>query len=145
MAKSGGYAEGESWKTGSSLKRANQAALVEWLLTPPKEREFRTRREFADHLGVTTQTLRNYERDTFVVNTLATRRRNVFKVEKVDKVIDALYEKAVDPDGGASSVTAARTLLDWAERQTAEMNAESMRELSDDELKAMLVEMFDKL
>lgn len=141
----GGYAEGESWKTGSSVKRANMEAFVEWLLTPVVEREYPTRVAFAEFLGVTTQTLRNYERDLFVVNSLANRRKSAFKVERADKVVDALYAKALDPDGGGPSVTAARTLLDWMEKQTTEMNVEAMRDLSDAELKQMLVEMFDKL
>lgn len=139
------YAEGESWKTGAASKRRNMEVFAEWLLTPESEREPSTRNELAELLEVTTQTLRNYEKEPFVVNTLQSRRRGAFKVAKVDNVIEALYRRAIDPDSGASGVTAAKTLLDWADKQTAELNAEALRDMSDEEMKAMLIEIYDKL
>lgn len=139
------YGPAESWKTGAASKRRNMEVFAEWLLTPESERDPKTRNELADLLEVTTQTLRNYEKEPFVVNTLQSRRRGAFKVAKVDKVIEALYQRAIDPDSGASGVTAAKTLLDWADKQTAELNAEALRDLSDEEMKAMLIEIYDKL
>ena len=141
----GGYAEGESWQTGSSIKRANMEVFVEWLLTPQSERDPQTRKDLAAMLEVTTQTLRNYEQEPWVVAQLASRRRKAFNVARVDRVIEALYDRAVDPDAGASGVSAAKILLDWTEKQTAEVSAEALRELSNEEIKGMLVEYFDKL
>lgn len=140
----GGYGKGESWKTGSSLKQANMELFVEWLLTPEAEREPRTRGEFADRLGVTTQTLRNYEKEAFVVNQLQSRRRSAFKVAKVDDVIQALYQRATDPES-SGGVQAAKILLDWADKQTTEMNAEQLASLSDAELKQMLIAAYDRI
>ena len=141
----GGYGEGESWQTGSSVKQGNMELFVEWLLLPESKREPRTRNEFADRLGVTTQTLRNYEKESFVVNALASRRRQAFKVADLDNVIRTLVGRATDPDAGAAGNTAAKILLDWADTQTAEMNAEQLREMSDAELKQMLIQAYDRI
>lgn len=117
---------------------------MEWLLTPPREREPATKQEFADLVGVTTQTLRNDEKEPFVINQLQTRRKRVFQVSKLDDVIATLVTQATDAEN-PRSVAASKLLLDWMEKQTGEMNADAVRELSDAELKQMLVEMFDKL
>lgn len=139
------YGEGESWKTGSSIKQANMEAFVEWLLTPEVEREHRTRSDFAEWLGVTTQTLRNYERDAFVIAQLDKRRRAALKASKVDDILATLVRRATDDDAGAAGNAAAKIVLDYVEKQTAEVNAEAMREMSDDELKQFIVAMYDRL
>lgn len=126
------------------MKRANMAAYVEWLVTPSSERDPSTKQAFAELLGVTTQTLRNYEKEPWTVNALQTRRKRAFQVAKVDDVVATLVATATDVDN-PRSVSAAKLLLDWMEKQTGEMNADAMRDLSDAELKQMLIEMFDKL
>ena len=141
------YGPGESFKTGSQQKRDNMVLFVEWLLAPAGEREPALRRDFAEVLGVTTQTLRNYERDAFTINTLQARRREVFKVAEVDEVIRGLVYRAKDVTGTFPSPAnaAAKILLDWAEKQNVELNADAVRDMSDDELKAMIIQMYDQL
>ena len=145
MVKKSGYDEGESWQTGSSIKRANMELLVEWLLTPREVREPKTKTALAEQLGVTTQTLRNYEKDLFVVKELQRRRRDVFKVEHVGDIVATLVVRATDPDAGASGNQAAKILLDWGDKQTQDMNAAALRDLSDAELKGMLADMYERL
>ena len=139
------FADGESWKTGSDETRENKAVYLEWLLTPPAVREPRTKAALADRLGRTTQTLRNYEKDPQFQAELAQRRRNVVKVDDVGNIIATLVARATDAEAGAAGNAAAKIVLDWAEKQTSEMNAEALRALSDDEVKAMLVAMYNDL
>lgn len=145
MVKKSGYGDGENWKTGSSIKQANMELFAEWLLQPRSERDPATRNELAGQLGVTPQTLRNYEKEPFVINTLSARRRQSFKVSQLDEVLATLVRRATDPDAGAAGNTAAKILLDWSNEQTAEMNAEQLAELSDSDLKQMLIAAYDRI
>ena len=141
----GGYAAGESWQTGSSLKQANMQVFVDWLLVPAELREPRTRQGLADMLGVTTQTLRNYEREPFVSKTLMKARRDAVKVSRVGDIIDTLVRRATDDEAGAAGNTAAKIVLEWVDKQTSDLSAEALRELPDAELKRMLADMYNRL
>lgn len=105
----------ESWKTGSQEKRDNMAEYVAWLLTPESDREPKTKTAFAEQLGVTLQTLRNYNREPFVQRELAEKARAVARVDKLPDVIQALYLQASDIEN-SRSVQAAKVLLDWMQR-----------------------------
>jgi hypothetical protein len=91
------------------------ALYVEYLLTPTEQRQPRTKREFAESLGITTATLSNYGREPYVQRELAERARAVARVDLLPDVIDALYAQARDPEN-SRSVQAAKTLIDWLDR-----------------------------
>lgn len=135
---------GESWKTGSEAKRQRQAAYIEWLLTPEAERTIRTKQELADEMGVSTQTLRNYAADPFVQSELARRSRSLARVERVQPVLDSLYEQATDP-GNPRSVSAAKTLLDWIDKALDHQEATDVGSMSDEELYELLKAVETKL
>jgi hypothetical protein len=125
--------EGESWVTGSAAKQRRLEVYLEWLLTPKAERRPSTKRELAEVLGVTTQTLRNYAKDPWLQRELLTRQRTVFRVEKVGPVLDSLYAQATDPEN-RQSVSAARTLLEWINKSVEPSLPTDMASMSDEEL-----------
>lgn len=137
-----GYVEGESYKTGSQLKRERMAIYVDWLLTPESEREPRLKKDLADILSVTPATLRNYDREPFVQRELAEKARAAFKLVRLPEIIDHLSRIALGEQGRypgkespSAAVSAARTLLDWAER-TADIREEklNLEDLTEQEL-----------
>lgn len=87
--------EGESPMTGSEAKRERMATFLEWLLTPEAEREPRTKRDLAAHLGISETTLYSYTREPSFQKRLASERARLRKVEKAEDVLSALYERAM--------------------------------------------------
>jgi hypothetical protein len=139
------YGNGESWKTGSSLKRERQEAYIEWLLTPKAERQPRTKQDLAEMLGVTPMTLRNYTRDPFFQQELSKRGKAINKVERASDVLDALYRRAIDVDEGAPAVTAAKVWLEYTDKAVADMAAADLEEMPKDELLALIEKVYDKV
>lgn len=127
------FRDGESWKTGSSLKRERMELYLEWLLTPPSRRQPKTKADFAASLGVDRSTLYKYERDPVFQREYQRLSRGLFKVEKAEKVIDTLFQIATDPDN-RNAVSAARTLLEWMDKGTESEQGIDLSEMSEDEL-----------
>lgn len=126
------YAPGESYKTGSSLKRERMEAFMEWLLTPEGARKPRTKTRFAESIDVTLQTLANYEKDRWFQREYGKRSRGLFTVVRASKVVDNLFTIATDKEH-KNAVTAARLLLEWASKGEVEASADAST-LTDDEL-----------
>lgn len=137
----------ESWKTGSTEMEERQEAYIEWLLTPPTERIPPTKAEFADVVGVTTQTLRNYARDPKVQKALRDRGRAINKVERASDVLDALFKRATGSVEGletpASAVTAAKVWLDWVDRRTDDDSTVDLDNMTREEMLALLEKAYD--
>lgn len=133
--------DGESFKTGSSATRDRQDLYIEWLLTPAKERSPKTKGEFADTLGVSTSTLRNYAKDPRVQSELVKRGRAINRVERASDVLDALYRKATSV-GDRQAVSAAKVWLDWTDKQVNEGDGD-LEDLTDQELMDKLAEMYE--
>jgi hypothetical protein len=131
------YNEGESWKTGSSPKRQRMEAYLEWAITPSQLREPRLKKELAESLGITVQTLANYDRDIWFQAQVAKRSRGLFKATSATDVISTLVSIATDKEH-KNAVAAARLLLDWAERGVDEHSDASFGDLSTEELQAKL-------
>jgi hypothetical protein len=110
--------EGASWKTGSEGKRERMVVYIEWLMTPVVDRDPPSKQKLADALGVTTQTLRNYEKDPFLQRRLRDEVRAVARVDKIPEILNRLYEQATDPQ--RPSTQAAKVYLDYVERQVTE-------------------------
>lgn len=151
------FAEGESFKTGSSTKERRLEAFVDWLLTPEEERKPRTKREWAEHWGVGAQTVRNDQREPYVQRELAKRAREVARVDLLPAVIQNLYRMAsggtADLGGGdsgaatpaAAQVSAAKTLLDWMERTAPIREGHiNYRELSGEQLTELALAFLDE-
>lgn len=118
-----GWDEGESLKTGSERKRKRVEIYVAWLLTPAQEREPKTKAELAELLNVTTQTLRNYEKEPSFQRQMSEEARNAFRVAGLPEVIQHLSSIATGNQGKygekaspSAAVSAGKTLLDWLEK-----------------------------
>lgn len=137
------YADGESWKTGSSEKQSNMEKYLGWLLTPRDSREPPSKAKFATHIGVTTQTLRNYERERWFQAELDRRARGLFKAARMQDVIDNMYQIATS-DSHKNAVSAARLLVDWSSRHTQDEKTDSMSDLSLEELLVRVQDLVDQ-
>jgi DNA-binding XRE family transcriptional regulator len=96
-----------------------QAAYMAWLLLPKDERVPQTKKAVAELIGVTVQTLFAYERDPDFQLEVKRRLGNVFRVDRLPKVFEALYTTAMEPEN-PRQVQAARTLLEWFGKGTEE-------------------------
>lgn len=135
------WAEGESWKTGSSKRDERIEAYIEWILTPASERVPETKQDLADLLGCTTQTLRNYARDPYVQRELTQRGRSINKVERAGDVLDSLFRQATDPD--KPSVQAAKVWLDYVSKTAQEVDGRPLSEWTDEELASAAMKLID--
>jgi len=152
-----GMREGESFKTGSEDKRERMAAYVEWLLLPPSNREPKTKTALAEQLGVTYNTLNNYDREPYVQRELTERARASFKTVSLTEVLASLRDIATGrayetTHGGevrvvsaSAAVSAAKTLLDWVERtdnvRTEDLN---LKDLTDQQLMDVALQIFQQ-
>ena len=122
---------------------------VEWLLMPVAEREHVTKTAFADSLGVTTQSLRNYARDPWVQSEMAKRGRAMNKVERVSDVVDNLFriatgrpavvDAALDQyPSTATQVSAAKAFLEWTDQVVVELASVDLADMSFDDMRGAL-------
>lgn len=135
------FADGESWKTGSSLRRQRMEMYLDWFLTPVASRHPQSKVAFADQIGVAESTLWRYERDRWFQDELVSRRRGLFKVVDVQKIIENLVTIASDPEN-KQAVSAARTLLEWSEKVGPAEHSVKLDELSTEELMELAKELY---
>lgn len=89
---------------------------AEWLATPSELREPSTKKHAAEKLGVTYDTLKDYEADPRFHRLYTERLNQEFKVERLGDVLNTLMIQATDPTS-TRAVQAARLLLDWMEHK----------------------------
>lgn len=124
-------------KSDREAKDRRQAIYMAWLIQPKDEREPRTKQAMAEVLGVTVQTLFNYERDPDFAGAVRERLSRAFKVDRLPNLFESLYATATDPEN-PRQVTAARTLLEWFGRSDAAQGAAAeLANLSLEELEAV--------
>ena len=129
----------ESWKTGYSAAQKRREEYLEWLLTPEAERVPSTKVKLAEQLGISTETLRNYQSDPWFQREYALRGRSLLRVERAGTILDSLYTQAKDPDN-PRSVQAAKVLLDWMSKSLdATVTEGDIVDLSDEELENALL------
>lgn len=122
-----------SWKTGSPEKRARMERFIEWCLTPQGQREPSSKAKLARELGVSEQTLRNYQRDPQFLKKVSDEARALARVDRLPDILDSLYVQARDPEN-PRSVTAARTLMEFMEKATEQEASVDVQSLSDEDL-----------
>lgn len=133
-------APGESWKTGSALKRQRMEVYLNWLLTPPSQRVPQLKKELAASMDVQPETLWRYEQERWFQDELMSRRRGLFKVIDVEGVLKTLLTIAIDP-GNRQAVSAARTLLEWSEKAIPGGQGIDLSGLTNEELIALIKEL----
>ena len=114
------------------LKRMEMYA--EWLATPADVREPSTKKEAGERLGISYETLKDYERDPRFQVMYRDRINAEFKVAKLGDVIHALGEQAMDPLH-PRSVQAARLLLEWMDKHSVADRDESLRNADLEEIR----------
>lgn len=122
---------------------ARQTQYLEWLVTPSHERVPRTQGEMARLLGVDPTTLRRWEkRPTF--KTEWDKRVNEIQgsPERTQRLLDALYEKALGGDNRAAQLYLQAT--NRLVPQVTINNATSTADLSDEELDKLLASMAER-
>lgn len=155
--------EGESWKTGSQDKLDRMDEYLEWLLTPKDYREPPSKAKLAESLGITQQTLRNYDKDPHFQRRLMEDARTAAKVHKLPDLLEALYRIAqgenadgkrktnrfgeeVFPSPGAS-VSAAKVLIDHATAlaPTSDVEAVDVKSMDQEQLANLAIALLNKL
>lgn len=150
MASRGGWTKEEeradaSWKTGSDLKKERMARFVEWLLTPAELRNPPSKAKLAVELGVSEQTLRNYQKDPWFQRKLMADSRELARVEKLPDILETLYQQAVDPQN-PRSVQAAKVFIEHVERVVPEDEAPiDVTSLSNEDLANLAVQLLQRI
>lgn len=127
----------------TTILDGRQIQYLEWLVTPSHERVPRTQGEMARLLGVDPTTLRRWEkRPTF--KSEWDKRVNEIQgsPERTQRLLDALYDKALGGDNRAAQLylQATNRLIP----QVTINQANSVSELSDDELNKLLAGMAER-
>jgi len=128
----------------SDERNERLVAYLEWLLTPRGERSPSSKAKYAESVGVTTQTLRNYGRDPWLQSEYAKRSRALNKVERAGDVIERLYRLATDESGDVSAqaqVSAAKAFLEHTDKTVESMTTADLSDLSFDELRGLIDDM----
>lgn len=120
------------------LLDTRQEQYLEWLVTPNADRVPRTQGEFAKQIGVDPTTLRRWEKKP-AFKTEWDRRVTEIQgsPERTQKLLDALYDKALGGDNKAAQLylQATNRLLP----PTTVINTSKAAELSDEELDALIL------
>jgi hypothetical protein len=119
---------------------------IDWLVTPPSDRDPETTQGFADKIGVTTTTLHAWKRTAeFLAAWEYAYRKTIGSPEKQAKVMNELLATAQDRTD-PRQVQAARLYLETVEAvkpkkvDVTVTNGRAAKDLSDDELLAMLAD-----
>lgn len=103
-------------KLSPEARMHRMGLYAEWLATPSELREPLTKKDVAERLGVTYDTLKDYEADPRFHRLYTDKLNQEFKVERLGDVLNTLMVQATDPQS-TRAVQAARLLLEWMERR----------------------------
>lgn len=134
-----------SWKTGSDAKKDRIDVYIAWLLTPAGEREPSSKAKLAEEMGVTAQTLRNYQKDPTFLRRLQDDARAHARVDRVPDILEALYNQATDPLN-PRSVAAGKAYLDYIEKIQPLVESDlNVEEMDDEQLASLAVKLLQKV
>lgn len=118
-------------------------AVMDWLVTPPKERSPKSRQALADLIGVDVRTIRGWiEHPQFQEEWQRRVRKLVGSPERAQHIMDSLYEAAIDK-GDRQHVAAAKLYLEATnaiKQAPVEVTVKRPVEMTDDELDALLAQ-----
>lgn len=124
---------------------ARQEQYLNWLLTPPSERQPSSQQKYCEQHGVDPTTVRRWQKKPAFLKEWERRVEELQgSPERTQRLFDALYEKALDGD-----VRAAKLYLEATHRLTpppsaTAATAKNMNELSDSELDELIAKMADR-
>lgn len=117
---------------------------VEWLCTPPHERQPRTQRDLCAELGISEEVFRKWKRDKdFLVVWESRSKELIGSPERAQRILDELYETAVDRTD-PRQVPAARAYLEHVKELKApkqlppEIRGKKVQQMTDEELMDIL-------
>ena len=125
------------------LDHPKRIRFIEWLLTPPSEREPRLMTELAEEMGLTRRTLTNWKtRDRDFMEEWERRYlTSIGSPERKQAIMDTLYATATDPDD-PKHVSAAKQYMEiegsLKPRKTEVEITKNPSSLTDEELDAVL-------
>jgi hypothetical protein len=124
-------------KLSPEARAKRMEMYAEWLALPSEMREPSTKKAVAEKLGVTYDTLKDYEADPRFHRLYTDRLNQEFKVERLGDVLNTLMQQATDPLS-TRSVQAARLLLEWMEKRDQFDTDTVLSQLSLDEIRTEL-------
>jgi uncharacterized protein YecE (DUF72 family) len=130
------------------LSDPRKEAYLQWLVTAPSEREFKTVTEFAASVGVHRRTVYDWRQEKEFLAEWDERARAIAgDPEKTTMLLDALFKQAVDADS-PKQVQAAKAWADIAgvikpPKQQAKQDGLSA-DLSKDEIDKLLIELLSQ-
>lgn len=139
-----GVKPGVSWKDGDPEKAFRMDAHLEWLLTPKELRLPATKYEHAEKLGVTRQTLNNYELDESFRKKLRQEMKARFGVEAKADVLASLIAQAQDTSN-PRSVQAAKILLTWEDETATAADGRAPIDMTDEQLGELAMRMLQQM
>ena len=127
-------------RSAKEIRDAGLPVLAEWLLMLPHARSESglpdTQKGLAELLGVSEATITVWKKTKQLQAVVSQHLRTNFGADRLGRVIDALYDHAVN-GVGASQVSAAKTLLQWHKEDVEAFTAQDMKDLPDDEVDAL--------
>ncbi len=124
-------------KLSPEARMHRMGLYAEWLATPSELREPLTKKAVAERLGVTYDTLKDYEADARFHRLYTDRLNQEFRVERLGDVLNTLMVQATDPQS-TRAVQAARLLLDWMERRDSAYTGDVLSSATVDEIRQEL-------
>lgn len=124
-------------KLSPQARAERMKMYAEWLASPSELREPSTKKAVAEKLGVTYDTLKDYEADPRFHRLYTDRLNQEFKVERLGDVLNTLMAQATDPLN-TRSVQASRLLLDWMDKRDEFDTDAVLSQLSLDEIRLEL-------
>lgn len=136
-------------KARPGLDDFRKQRLLEWLLTPIKDREPPTLYELADEVGMTRRQLTTWKSEADFLEEWERQYRNsVGSPERKQAVIDTLYKTATDPDDPKHVMAAGKYLeaVDAIAPQKVDITVKGgkVTDLSDEELKALMARLAER-
>jgi hypothetical protein len=117
-------------------------AYLEWLCTPPKEREPKTKSEFAKTIDMDRRTLSNWQNEPeFLKEWEKTYLQTIGSPERKSEIMDTLFKTATDPDDPKHVAAAKEYFSIEGSLKPQKMDVKVSRdpdELTDEALDAMI-------
>ena len=121
-----------------------QEAYLEWLLQPADSRTPKTKKDWAELHDVHQNTLGQWEKNkVFQERHMLAVKGMAQSPERAQALLDALYLKGIAGDTKSAELYLKAT-GQMQQTQTVNINTSSVKELSDDELHAMILEITQK-
>lgn len=125
---------------------ARHIRLIEWLTTDPAERVPSTQEELAEELGVTGRTIRMWKERPDIIAAWEKKANIVAgSPERTQRVLDALYRKALDPEArdqvqAASAWAKIAGVIKPSKSAEPKPKGGAAANLSDEELEQLLLD-----